>query len=230
MVTSTLLYPEDLELATPVDPRDALADVAGPSANGDRIDLGAFVHRNVVDAYRSAAELRDALSGSTSDVSYQADPIAIRLQRIAGMIRAGFGARVYYATHAGYDTHNRQAPVHERLLGELSGGLDAFYRDLSAAGLAERVVTLAFSEFGRPIKSNGSHGTDHGTAAPVFLAGPAVRGPVFGEHPDFGDLDEYGDFKSPIDFRSVYATALDWIGVEADFIEGPFKRLPVIRT
>jgi len=75
-------------------------------------------------------------------------------------------------------------------------------------------VVLAFSEFGRRVQENGSGGTDHGVAGPVFLAGSAVQGGFFGEHPSLSDLDQ-GDLKMSIDFRRVYATILkDWLGIE----------------
>ena len=56
----------------------------------------------------------------------------------------------------------------------------AFFADLRTAKLADRVTLLAFSEFGRTIKENGSAGTDHGTAGVTFLAGPEVKGGVIG--------------------------------------------------
>ena len=220
-VTSTLLHAEDLELSVPVEPREAIEPA--PMRAGD---LGSFVHQNVADAYASAAELSDVLGRDRADASYGADPIGVRLARVAAMLRAGFGARVYYARHDGYDTHDHQAPVHERLLGELSRGLDAFFRDLASGGLAERVLVLVFSEFGRRLPANGSLGTDHGTAAPLFLVGPVTR-PLFGESPDLGDLDPQGDPKATLDFRRLYATALSWIDVTPRF-DGAFGPLPLL--
>ena len=64
-----------------------------------------------------------------------------------------------------------------------------------------------FSEFGRRVKDNGN-GTDHGTAAPLFVIGGNNRGKVLGSNPDLSDLDE-GDLKYQIDFRSVYASLLN---------------------
>ena len=131
----------------------------------------------------------------------------------------------------GYDTHAVQLPTHANLLRELSGGLLAFLDDLQAAGLAERVGVLAFSEFGRRVEENGSLGTDHGTAGPVFLAGPAVNAGLIGTMPNLAEL-ENGDPKMTTDFRQVYATVLsDWLGVpSAEVLGSTFEPLPLFKS
>jgi uncharacterized protein (DUF1501 family) len=129
----------------------------------------------------------------------------------------------------GYDTHAAQLPRHFELLAELSGALAAFLDDLAAAGLADRVLVLGFSEFGRRVAENGSAGTDHGTAAPVLLAGSGVQAGLVGTYPSLTDLED-GDLKSNIDFRRIYATLLeDWLGLPAaQALGGPFERLPLL--
>jgi uncharacterized protein (DUF1501 family) len=94
----------------------------------------------------------------------------------------------------------------------LSDALKAFLDDLAAAKLADRVLVLCFSEFGRRVAENGS-GTDHGTAGPVFLAGPGVRAGLIGETPRLLDLQD-GDLRMTTDFRRVYESVLeDWLGL-----------------
>ncbi len=68
-------------------------------------------------------------------------------------------------------------------------------------------MVLAYSEFGRRVAVNASNGTDHGTSAPVFVAGPGVRGGFHGDEPSLTDLDQ-GDLQFTTDFRSVYASVL----------------------
>jgi len=86
--------------------------------------------------------------------------------------------------------------------------------------LSDRVVILAFSEFGRRVQENGSAGTDHGAAGPLFLAGSKVCGGLIGDHPSLSDLDK-GDLKMSIDFRSIYASILtDWLGIDATSVLG----------
>lgn len=117
------------------------------------------------------------------------------------------------------------------MLAELSSALRAFLDDLAAAKLAERVMVLCFSEFGRRVAENGSRGTDHGTAGPVFLAGPGVRAGLVGEAPKLLDLQD-GDLKMSIDFRRVYATVLEkWLHLPARTALGSsFEPLPLFRS
>lgn len=98
-------------------------------------------------------------------------------------------------------------------MSELAYALKSFFDALIEAKLAERVVVLCFSEFGRRVQENVSHGTDHGTAGPVFLAGPAVQPGLIGTYPSLTDLDG-GDLKLTVDFRRVDASVLEkWLGL-----------------
>lgn len=138
-----------------------------------------------------------------------------QLDTVAGLIRGGLATRIYYVSTSGFDTHAGQAGKHEQLLGGVAGALARFQRQLEKDGTADRVTTMVFSEFGRRVGENGSAGTDHGTAAPMFLLGKSVRGGVHGETPSLSDLDR-GDLKYSTDFRQVYATVLEkWLQADA---------------
>src|SRR5207248_2957420 len=101
------------------------------------------------------------------------------------------------------------------LMGEIDKGVTGFFDDLRSDPAGQRVTLVAYSEFGRRVAANASGGTDHGTAAPVFVVGPRVKGGFYGDEPRLSDLDE-GDLKFTTDFRSVYATLLqDVLGVDA---------------
>jgi uncharacterized protein (DUF1501 family) len=113
------------------------------------------------------------------------------------------------------------------LLSGFAKALEAFVAELAAAKLADRVVLLAFSEFGRTIKENGSAGTDHGTAGCVFLAGAKVKGSVCGTQPSLTELTA-GEPKMTTDFRQVYAAVLsDWLDLPATGLGGSFTPLKV---
>ena len=144
------------------------------------------------------------------------------------MLKADLGTRVFYTTQGGYDTHASQQFTHAGLLSEFAGAVAAFFNDLAGAKLAERVTLLAFSEFGRTIKENGSAGTDHGTAGVAFLAGPGVKGGVGGAMPSLTDLEK-GEPKMTADFRCLYAAVLEnWLNRPSkDAIGGQFERLPL---
>ena len=172
-----------------------------------------------------------AAARQRGNAAYPSSQLAEHLSLIARLIEADLPARVYYAVERGYDTHAVQLPTHARLLGELSGALAAFVADLTQAGLAERVLVMTFSEFGRRVAENASAGTDHGTAAPMFLTGGGVKGGLFGQAPRLLDLDE-GDLKMTVDFRQVYAAVLrDWLNVAPDSVlAGHFAALPLLRA
>ncbi len=115
------------------------------------------------------------------------------------------------------------------MLEDLSAALKAFLDDLAASRLADHVLVMIFSEFGRRVAENGSMGTDHGTAAPVFLAGPCVRPGLHGTYPSLMDLVD-GDLKMAVDFRRVYATILErWLGLPSrEALGGAFEPLPIV--
>src|SRR5262245_27415123 len=117
----------------------------------------------------------------------------------------------------GFDTHANQVQVHERLLAFLATSLATLRKNLIAANLWNEVVVMTYSEFGRRAHQNASGGTDHGTAAPLFVMGGGVNGGLHGAYPSLTDLQD-GDLKHTVDFRSVFATAAHgcW-GVQRDF-------------
>jgi uncharacterized protein (DUF1501 family) len=221
-VSTALARLDDLVLAGDCNPANALPG-AGP---GD--DVKAFVRRSVLDAYAAADRLKEAARAEDRGARYPATGLGDDLRLVARLMKAGFGTRVYYVEQAVYDTHVAQLPTHGRLLGELGGAVRAFLDDLKGPSLAGRVAVLCFSEFGRRAAENGSFGTDHGTAGPVFLAGGRVQAGLVGATPSLTDL-EGGDLKMGIDFRRVYATALeDWLGLPAKAVlAGDFERLPL---
>jgi uncharacterized protein (DUF1501 family) len=226
-VPSSLAHPDDLVLSTDVHPRK----VTGAPGPGD--DLRAFVRRSMLDGYAAADRLGEMARAKDGAAAYPAGELGGALRLVARLMKAGFGTRVYYTKHTnnGYDTHSAQLVPHAHLLGELAGALRAFLDDLKAARLEERVAVLVFSEFGRPVQENASLGTDHGTAAPVFLAGGRVRGGLVGATPSLLDL-QGGDLKAAFDFRQVYATILDeWLGLPSrTVLGGTFERLPLFRA
>ena len=93
----------------------------------------------------------------------------------------------------------------------------------------ERVLLMTFSEFGRRVAENANNGTDHGTAALMFLLGGRVKPGRFGKQPSLTDLDN-GDLKFNIDFRSVYASVLDnWLRAPSQLVLGrKFSTLPIV--
>ncbi len=149
------------------------------------------------------------------------------------MIKGDLGTRVFSVSQGGFDAHANQKPTQDRILGQLGDSLDAFMQDLDAIGQQDNVVVMTFSEFGRRAKQNGSDGTDHGTAEPMFVIGNRVRGGLYGAYPSLDDLDGNGDLKFSADFRSVYAGVLkDVVGVAdpSPILMGSFPAIDVLRS
>ena len=209
---------------------DGASAARGTASKAEGDDLAAFVRRSALDAYASADTIAALAHGGDSPAGYPAGTLGDRLRLVARLLKGRHPARVYYAVQGGYDTHNAQAFAHADLLGDLARALRAFLDDLAAARLADRVLVVAFSEFGRRVAENGSAGTDHGTAGPVLLAGPSVNPGVHGAYPSLDDLDD-GDLKVAVDFRRVYATILgNWLGLPAEpTLGGAFEPLPLLR-
>jgi uncharacterized protein (DUF1501 family) len=217
---------DDLELQLALDPaRPAAAGVADRSVDQ-------FVAREVLSAYEAAHDFHEqrARANGTSAGKYPDTQLASQLKLVSQLLKTNSQARVFYAIQPGYDTHSAQIYTHGQLLRGLADALKAFLNDLKAAQLDDRVVVLAFSEFGRRVKENDSAGTDHGTAGPVFLAGAPVAGGVIGAAPNLSELVD-GDLKTELDFRQVYATLLDtWLGVPSkDVLAATFDHVPILR-
>jgi uncharacterized protein (DUF1501 family) len=226
-MVSSLSDPKDFVLAS-----EMKAKSPAP-ARGAREDLAAFVRRSALDAYATADRMAEVMRAGNGPARYPATQLAADLRLIARLIKANTGTRVFYACQPGYDTHSGQANTHYALLNELAGALKALHDDLGASGLADRVAVMAFSEFGRTVAENGSAGTDHGTAGPVFVVGPKLTGPLVGDTPNLTDLDpKHGDLRVGLDFRRAYATFLDdWLGLSAEAALGQkFERLSLFRS
>ncbi|MEM1267586.1 MAG: DUF1501 domain-containing protein, partial [Pseudomonadota bacterium] len=133
--------------------------------------------------------------------------IAQQLQSVARLLDAGVEVPVLKVVQDGYDTHQGQPDQHSWLLGDLSAAIGAFASVMQAAGLWDRITVVTYSEFGRTARENASGGTDHGTAAPVFVAGGAVRGGFAGARPDLGRLVE-DDLVYTTDYRQLYSAIL----------------------
>lgn len=189
------------------------AKPASPAGSDD--PLLAFVRRSTLDAVVAADRLQQAAKSRGDSSTPPDNDLATRLALIARLIQSDFGARVYYAVQTGYDTHVYQRDTHERLLRQLSEALGFFLDELKRAKLDDRVVVMTFSEFGRRADENASEGTDHGTAAPMFLAGPKIKAGVHGRAPSLAKL-RGADLVATIDFRQVYQAVLEhWLRLPA---------------
>jgi uncharacterized protein (DUF1501 family) len=179
-----------------------------------------FLQRTALDAQLSSDKILAIARKYKSTIPYPQGQLAASLNVIARMIAGGLTTRVYYASQGGFDTHAGQFNTHGRLMTELNDTIAAFVADLKQQGNFERVLLITFSEFGRRVAENANGGTDHGTAAPMFVLGGRVKPGLFGKHPSLTDLD-HDDLKFNTDFRSVYGTVLDsWLNTPSQMVLG----------
>ncbi len=197
-------------LANLADYQPALAALIPPVGTGTDTLLGEIDRR-----MQATHDLAGRLSRLDSELpAAAANSLEGRLRIIRVLLENVPHFRVFYTLLNGFDTHAGQQFTQQDLLGTVSAAVHRFVMELRQSKLDERVVVLIFSEFGRRLRENGQRGTDHGTAAPVFLVGKPVQGGLLGPAPDLKDL-ELGDPRFRIDFRDVYATVLRrWLGVD----------------
>jgi uncharacterized protein (DUF1501 family) len=204
---------------------DAINKIFNNPAGRDTAD---FFRQSAIDAFQTAQELTSAVAGTKSAAQYPQSAFGRQLQLVGQIIGSKLGTRIYYVSLGGFDTHSGEKNTHDRLMQTLDDGLGAFVKDLQSQGAFANTAIMTFSEFGRRVKENGSSGTDHGTAEPVFMLGGGLQGGLYGAYPSMSDLD-VGDLKFTTDFRSVYGSVVgDWLGGDpAPIVGGAFPKLPI---
>ena len=191
-----------------------------------------FLASAAANATESSDFVRQASAQYSTPVDYGVGGgIGGNLQRVAALIAAQMPTRLYYVTYSGnsFDTHVQQADLHSRLLMYTADAVRGFMEDVKRIGRADDVAVMIFTEFGRRVEENGSLGTDHGTATPMFVVGKGVKGGLYGTHPSLTDLDD-GNLKMTTDFRRVYATMIkEWLGYNDTqlVLKGRFETLGV---
>jgi len=172
------------------------------------------------DAYQSVEAIHALSANYVNKIEYPNSGFARDLQLVSKLLAGGAGTRVFQVQLGGFDDHADEKEQHARVLKQLDEGLTAFYKDMETQGIQDRVAVMIFSEFGRRVRENGSGGTDHGTAAPMFVLGGSVKGGLYGGYPSLTQLDN-GDLKYEVDFRTVYGTLIDkWLKGDAAGVLG----------
>ena len=208
---------------------------AAASRNFPADSFASAINTSSFQSVQGAQLVQSAISKYTSSVQYpENNPLAIALRMVAQLLATVPEASVMYVQMGGFDHHSDQVdkngsqPVktqgqHAVLLHWFSEAVKLFHDDLTEHGLADSVLMLQWSEFGRRPEENASLGTDHGTAAPLFVIGNGVNGGLHGEQPslDEDDFDDAGNVRFTVDFRQVYAEILDrWFAVDSRQILG----------
>jgi uncharacterized protein (DUF1501 family) len=231
---ATFVNPAAYRWAGGENETDAYAKASGMGAAADDLLPGAekprkregessleFLRRVMNDGHSSSLQVRRAAGRYTTPIVYpRNDALAGSLRDVAALVNSDIGSRVLSLELGGFDTHTDQKNRHDNLMKQLDGALGAFLEDLGRSERGRAAVVVVFSEFGRRVAENGSRGTDHGVAAPLFLLGHKIKGGLHGKHPSFEALDE-GDLAHTTDFRSVYATLIErCFGLKHDDVLG----------
>jgi uncharacterized protein (DUF1501 family) len=210
--------------------------LAMPTTHGSGNPLLQFLRQSDSNARAKSERVEAVVKGAGGSADYPQFGLARDLRTVAQLIRADIGIRIFFTELGGggiggFDNHANQLGNHCAMLHQLAESVAAFIYDLKRDKQLDRVLLMTFSEFGRTIKENGRRGTDHGVAAPMFLAGGKVKGGLAGPHPSLTDLDK-GALKMHTDFRKVYATVLDrWLGFESGAVlGGRFESLDILKA
>lgn len=214
-------------------------DASPDTLGGDELDFVRSIEK--ASQVYSTAVKRAADNVKQNKVTYpNNNPLAQSLKIVARLVAGGLKTKFYLVniTNTSFDTHIDQGAVdgaHPTLLNYLSEGIKLFMDDCEQLGIGDRVAGMTFSEFGRRVQENGSRGTDHGTAAPLFVFGKnVIGGKVHGHDPDLTNLDNRGDLLMEFDYRQVYAASLlQWFGVPANDTQSilyrEFSALPLFK-
>lgn len=247
-VESMLLQSDAGSMGTVFDNPDLFFQlVKGTSADTEAIPNTAageelkFLKQIAAQSIQYADVIKKKADIGKNVVTYPNTGLGRQLAIVAELIGGGLTTPVYLTTIGGFDTHANQVTTgnttsgqHATLLKTVADAVAAFAKDLAKQNLGDRVTVMTFSEFGRRVNQNGTTGTDHGTAAPLFVVGNTVRGGIIGTAPNLSDLDSNGDLKFKNDFRQVYASVLrDHLGVDAattqQILGRSFETLPIFR-
>ncbi len=169
---------------------------------------------DILAPYKKDENGNDPLAGG---IAYPDGDLGDRLKVLAGLLSLPLGVRAVTVDADGdFDTHDNQADDLGKGLAQVSGALSSFQADLEARGIADRVLTLVWSEFGRRPKQNDSGGTDHGAGGVAWVQGTRVAGGVLTDYPDLTKLDSEDNLAVTVDFRRVYSSVLEqWLGTDA---------------
>jgi uncharacterized protein (DUF1501 family) len=200
---------------------------------------GALFDQALSTAETGIKALKDSTSKYAPAASYvpqstvygSKNSLATSLQLTAEMIVTQPSVKLCHVVLGGFDTHQNEDQRQNALLAYVDAAVSAFMQDLAAHGQADRVVLMTWSEFGRRVHENGSKGTDHGAAAPLFVIGKPVKGGLAGEYPSLTNTIDSGNLKYTVDFRSVYQSVIrDWLQADSvSVLGGSFPELALIQ-
>jgi len=194
-----------------------------PIPNDNYGDELGFLRTAIAQTNAYGGEILNAAQNAENAATYPSNSrLSNQLKNVARLIKGGLQTQVYVVELGGFDTHSGQVNSgstgtgqHANLLADLSASIAAFQEDLRLLDIDHRVMGMTYSEFGRRIRSNNSFGTDHGTAAPLFVFGSCATGTILGDNVTIDvAVDQNEGVPMQYDFRDIYGSILvDWFEV-----------------
>ena len=171
--------------------------------------------------YNYSSVINAAYTSTDNSVTFADNEIAKQFAIVSRLIKGFLGTKIYMVTLDGFDTHANQPAAHQQLMSQLTQAIANFYTDLESGGVAQDVLTMTISEFGRRAHENASNGTDHGAASTMLLFGEGLNDSGFvGTHPDLNNLDTNGNLQFTTDYREIYASILEnWLCIDSDIVD-----------
>jgi uncharacterized protein (DUF1501 family) len=188
---------------------------------------------HILKVERDVAQAASNLDANyTFRTEFPNNQLGTAFKTAAQVIASKAGVAAVKVTHNGFDTHSGQQGTQQRLLKELADGLAAMRLAMQEIGRWDATLMMTYCEFGRRPKENQSGGTDHGTANAHFVLGGRVKGGLYGPPPVLTRLDSNGNLPYAVDFRDLYATALErWWGVDSTVaLNGKFHPVDVLKA
>ncbi|TVZ56024.1 putative secreted protein (Por secretion system target) [Lutibacter sp. Hel_I_33_5] len=233
-----------MALADPDNPGTALVSNTGEIPSNCYGNALKFVNDTISQTNAYAAVIKKAsAAGNNLSTKYTDSNLSKKLKDVAKLISGGLKSKVYIVQIGGFDNHHNQIEEgepttgkHAELLQELSDAIAAFQNDIELLDIDKKVVGMTYSEFGRRIRSNAAFGTDHGTAAPLFMFGSCVKNQILGDAPEIDtQVDEKEGVQMQHDFRNIYSTVLtDWLGAtkaeSTAVLFSEFDSLPIFKS
>lgn len=230
-----------MSITDPTNFYDMINGIQAPAPNTPAGHELSYIRQVAQQTDQYAGVITAAANNVTQQGNYPDNALAAQLKIVAQLIAGGLKTKVYMVSMSGFDNHSNQAEAgatttgtHADLLATVSSAVKAFMDDIEGLQVADRVVGMTFSEFGRRIKSNSSLGTDHGAGAPLFVFGNKVMAGMLGINPQIPVNATVSDnVAMQYDFRSVYASLLqDWFCVpSADLntvLLNNYQTLPIV--
>ena len=189
------------------------------------------------------ARVKETYEAGVCNFEFSPSDLGFQFEKVTKLISGGLNTRIYLVELGGFDTHDTQVDqsdhskgAHSILLKTLNNAVLTFMQNMDDIGKSDDVLVMTYSEFGRTIVSNGSMGTDHGTAAPLFVFGNKVDSTILGNNPAIPSNAVWQDnLSTEFDFRQIYSSIMNqWLTVnpttEEDVLFKKFDQLPIIQA